>query len=250
MSAMGAEGLWRDVSGQALYVLVAVGGAVLLPGRSLGARLGLGPGRLGAGRGALALVGFLALSHALHGAVVALGLLEGTTLAEIDQVVREASPVHPGLVWLAMALGPAVGEELLFRGFLLRLLASRWSGALAVLGSAAAFGVAHLDWVHGAAAFLLGGYLGALTQRAGSLRPALLCHVTNNSLAVAGSAGLMPELGTLGAAWQIAAALALAGGALAFLLREPRLQAAEPPADGGGVPRGPHEDDSSGPDRR
>jgi uncharacterized protein len=250
MSAMGPEALWRDVSGQVLYVLVAVGGAVILPGRTLTDRLGLGRGRLGAGRIALALLGFLALSHALHGAVVWLGLLEGTTLAEIDQVVRETGPLHPALVWLALALGPALGEELLFRGFLLRLLASRWPGAIAVGVSAVLFGVAHLDLVHGVAAALLGGYLGAVAQRAGSLRPAFLCHVTNNTLAAAGSAGLLPELGTLGAPAQVAAALALAAAALAFSLRGARLQPPAPPADGGELPRGPHEDDSSGPDRR
>ena len=138
-------------------------------------RLGLGPGRLGAGRIAVAVLGFLALSHALHGAVVWLGLLEGTTLAEIDEVVREVSPAHPALVWLAVGLAPALGEELLFRGLLLRMLASRWPGAIAVLGSAALFGAAHLDPVHGAAAFLLGGYLAAVADRAGSLRPTLLC---------------------------------------------------------------------------
>jgi membrane protease YdiL (CAAX protease family) len=247
---MGPDALWRDVQGQLLYALIAVAGAAILPGRSVADRLGLGRGRLGAGRIGLALLGFLALSHALHGAVVWLGLLEGTTLAEIDEVVREASPAHPALVLLAVGIAPALGEELLFRGLLLRLLASRWPGAIAVLGSAALFGAAHLDPVHGAAAFLLGGYLAAIAERAGSLRPTLLCHATNNSLAVAGSAGFIPELGDTGSPWQVAAALALAGACLAGCLRTPRLQPLRPPADGEAIPRGLHEGDQSGSDRR
>jgi membrane protease YdiL (CAAX protease family) len=247
---MGPDALWRDVQGQLLYALIAVAGAAILPGRSIAGRLGLGRGRLGAGRIAIALLGFLALSHALHGAVVWLGLLEGTTLAEIDEAVREASPAHPALVFLAIGIAPALGEELLFRGLLLRLLASRWPGVIAVLGSAALFGAAHLDVVHGAAAFLLGGYLAAVAERSGSLRPTLLCHATNNSLAVAGSAGLVPELGVTGSPWQVAAALVLAGACLAGCLRTPRLQPPRPPADGEAIPRGLHEGDQSGSDRR
>jgi membrane protease YdiL (CAAX protease family) len=247
---MGPDALWRDVQGQLLYALLAVAGAALLPGRSIADRLGLGAGRLGAGRIATALLGFLALSHALHGAVVWLGLLEGTTLAEIDEAVRESHPTHPALVFLAMGLAPALGEELLFRGFVLRLLASRWPGWVAVLGSAALFGAAHLDPVHGAAAFVLGGYLAAVAERAGSLRPALLCHATNNTLAVAGTAGLLPELGETGSPAQVAAAFALAALCLAGALRTPRLQPPAPSADGMPIPRGPHESDESGPDRR
>jgi membrane protease YdiL (CAAX protease family) len=247
---MGPDALWRDVQGQLLYALLAVGGAALLPGRSIADRLGLGRGRLGPGRCAAALLGFLALSHALHGAVVRLGLLEGTTLAEIDEVVRETHPAHPALVFLAVGLAPALGEELLFRGLALRLLASRWPGWLAVLGSAALFGAAHLDPVHGAAAFVLGSYLAAVAEHAGSLRPALLCHLTNNTLAVAGTAGLLPELGETGSPAQVAAAFALAAVCLGGVLRTPRLQPPTPSADGLPIPRGLDASDESDSDRR
>jgi membrane protease YdiL (CAAX protease family) len=247
---MGPEGLWRDVQGQLLYALVALAGALILPGRTLSERLGLGRGRLGVGRIAFALLGFLALSSSLHGAVVWLGLLEGSSLAAIDEVVRVASPAHPALVFLAVGLAPALGEELLFRGFFLRLLEWRWPGLVAVLGSAAVFGAAHLDFVHGTAAFLLGGYLGAVAQRARSVRPTLLCHAANNSLAAAGAAGLLPELGAIGEPRQVALGLALAAACLAFALRGARLQPPGPPADGAEIPRGLHEDDPPGPDRR
>jgi membrane protease YdiL (CAAX protease family) len=246
---MGPEALWRDVQGQLLYAIVAVGGAVILPGRTLADRLGLVRGRLGASRVAFALLGFLALSHALHGAVVWLGLLEGSALERIDETVRETSPAHPALVFLSIGLMPALGEELLFRGFLLRLLASRWPGVVAVLGSALVFGIAHLEPVHGAAAFLLGGYLGAVAQRARSLLPTMLCHAVNNSLAAAGAAGLVPDPTPGGAPWVVALGLALAVACLGLALRGP-LQPPAPPADGSGIPRGANEDDTSGPDRR
>lgn len=247
---MGTDALWGDVRGQLLWVLLALGGAALLPGRSLAERLGLGPGRLGAGRVAAAVLGFLALSYALHGIVVRLGWLDGSSLAELAERVRQASRAHPVLVLLAIGLAPALGEELLFRGFLLRLLALRWPGAPAALGSAAVFGAAHLDPVHGVAAFVLGAYLAALTLRAGSLRPALLCHALNNTLAVAAAAGALPEAGDPGSPLQLAAALAVAAACSAAVLRPPRLQVNAPPAEGDSIPRGPHEDQRSGPDRR
>ena len=247
---MGPDALWRDLQGQLLFVLLAAGGSVLLPGRTLAERLALGPGRLGAGRVLVAVLGFLALSNALHGLVAWLGLLEGGTLGEIDRAARAHGPTHPVWVFVAFAIGPALGEELLFRGCLQRLLALRWPGAGAVLGSAAVFGAAHFDLVQGAAAFVLGGYLGALAARAGSLRPAILSHAANNTLAVAGSMGLLPELATSAAPAQIALALAISAACLALLLRRTRLQPASLPADETGIPRGPNETHSSGPGRR
>jgi membrane protease YdiL (CAAX protease family) len=241
-----SDALWGGVAGQLLWALVAVGAAAILPGRSVADRLGLGRGRLGQAKLALALVGFLALSNGVHGATVWLGLLEGTTLAEIDRVVRETGPTHPLLVWLAIGLAPALGEELLFRGFLLRWLATRLAGPAAVLGSAALFGVAHLDAVHGVAAFLLGAYLGAIAWRARSVRAAMLCHAVNNTLALLGTLGRLPELGAAGDPWRAGLALALAAGCLALVLGG-RLQPRVPSADPVG---GRDEDDSSRTDRR
>src|SRR5262245_23078331 len=233
---MGA--FWQDLQGQLLFVLLALAGAQLLPGGNAFQRLGLGRGRLGVARGALALLGFLALSHGLHAAVSALGLLEGTTLAEIDRTARAQSTLHPGWLWLAFGLAPALGEELLFRGALQRLLGLRLPVALAVLGSAAAFGVAHLDLVQGGAAFVLGSYLGAVAARAGSLWPAILSHAANNTLALAGSAGLLPAAVLPGSAFGLFLALAFAAVCLALSLRPGRLQASLPPADESDTPQG------------
>ncbi len=240
-----AELLWRDVQGQLLWVLVALAGAALLPGRGLVERLGLGPGRLGPGRLGLALLGFLLLSNGLHRVIVGLGLLEGSTLGEIDAVVREAAPTAPLLVLLAFGLAPALGEELLFRGFLQRWLALRLPGLAAVLGSAALFGLAHLDPVQGPAAFVLGAYLGALAWCGGSLLPAILCHAANNTAAVLGVQGVLPNPGAPGDPLLAAAALAASGGLLALALRG--LQPAGPPAD---PSDGSHAEHPARPDRR
>jgi membrane protease YdiL (CAAX protease family) len=160
-------------------------------------------------------------------------------------VAREASAEAPLLVLLALGLAPALGEELLFRGLVLRLLATRLGGPAAVLGSAALFGAAHLDPVHGAAAFFLGAYLGAVAWAGGSVRTPVLCHAANNTLAVLGAQGWVPEPGPPGDPWLAALALGLAAACLA--LATGLLQRRFPPAD---RERGPHEDHSSGPPRR
>jgi membrane protease YdiL (CAAX protease family) len=240
-----AELLWRDVQGQLLWALVALAGATLLPGRGLAERLGLRRGRLGPLRLGAALLGFLLLSNGLHRLIVGMELLEGGTLAEIDAVVREASGAAPLLVLLAIGLAPALGEELLFRGFLQRWLSLRLSGPTAVLGAAALFGLAHLDPVQGPAAFVLGTYLGALAWLGRSLLPAILCHATNNSVAVLGVQGVIPELGAPGDPLLAAAALAAAAALLALALRG--LQPAGPFADPSGVSHAEH---TAHPDRR
>jgi hypothetical protein len=240
-----AEWLWRSLELQLLWALVALGGALLLPGKSLGDRLGLGPGRLGRGGLALALVGFVALSNGLHRAIVALGWFQGTGLAQLERLVHEASGAEAVLAVLMIGLAPALGEELLFRGFLLRWLATRVRGPGAVLGSAALFGAAHLEPVHAAAAFLLGAYLGAIAWRAGSLRAPMLCHAVNNTVAVLGARGLVPQPGHAGDPWLAALSLALAAACLALAsgLLQPRSRPADPE-------RGSDEGHSSGTDRR
>jgi membrane protease YdiL (CAAX protease family) len=39
-----------------------------------------------------------------------------------------------------------------------------------------------MEWIHAAMAFVLGLYLGVLTERAGRALPAIVCHVVNNSV--------------------------------------------------------------------
>jgi membrane protease YdiL (CAAX protease family) len=240
-----AELLWRDVQGQLLWALVALAGAALLPGRGLAERLGLRRGRLGPLRLGAGLLGFLLLSNGLHRLIVGMALFEGSTLGEIDTLVREVSGTAPLLVLLAIGLAPALGEELLFRGFLQRWLSLRLSGPVAVLGAAALFGLAHLDVVHGPAAFLLGAYLGTLAWLGRSLLPAILCHATNNTVAVLGVQGVIPELGAPGD--PLLAASALAAAALLLTLALRGLQPASPSADSWG---GSHAEHPARPDRR
>lgn len=96
------------------------------------------------------------------------------------------------LVLLALAaITPAICEELLFRGLLLRTLLRRHSPALAIGASAATFALLH--WTPGGAArmaptLILGLLLGWAVWRSGSLWVGMLVHGVYNATLLAGAA--------------------------------------------------------------
>jgi len=191
--------------------------------------LGLGRGRLPWSAAVLGLLGLLGASHAADAVLVLVGGAQSPGLARFDVALARLSPESLAFSLLALALGSAVGEELFFRGLLQRALEPRLGAAGAIAVAALAFGAAHGDWVHGGAAAVLGLYLGALAQAAGSIRPAIAAHAANNALAV------LQASSTTAPRWALAAGLALtAFGVLALASHR---SAGEPSA--GGAPR-PH----------
>lgn len=81
-----------------------------------------------------------------------------------------------------MAVLPAVGEEMLFRGVIQPTLARRMNIHLAIWISAILFGLMHQNLVNLIPLTLLGGILGYLRYWSGSLWLPILAHYTNNSL--------------------------------------------------------------------
>ncbi len=107
-------------------------------------------------------------------------------LRGMEQLLRAQSPGQ--LIWLllALALVPAVCEELVFRGVLLQGLSrsSRWR---AVLLSALIFGAFHLSF-ETAMRFLptafLGVLLGYVVWQTRSIFPGMVMHLVNNAVVV------------------------------------------------------------------
>jgi membrane protease YdiL (CAAX protease family) len=176
--------LWASLAVQGLWLCLAAGLAKRFGEGSVADRLGLGPGRLGLPACLALIVGFVAFSNALSALLVLGELRDRGSLAEIDALLRAVE--GPGLLLALVALGiaPGIGEELLFRGFVQRGMTARFGPAAGIAAGALAFGLAHFDPVHTAAAALLGLYLGAVAHLAGSTRLAMACHVANNSLGV------------------------------------------------------------------
>jgi membrane protease YdiL (CAAX protease family) len=211
------EALWGALFTQGIWILLALLGAALSRSRSLGERLGLGRGALSIPTSAVLVVGFVALSGGLHQWLVSAELRYTGSLGEIDAMVREARTRAPSflLALLALGIAPGFGEEFFFRGFVQRGLTPRLGTRWGVLLAAALFGLAHLDPVQSSLAFVLGAYLGVVTQLAGCIRTAILCHLLNNTLGLLAPA-LIPDALAVGGPWAIPLLLALAAASLLY----------------------------------
>ncbi len=86
---------------------------------------------------------------------------------------------------LVMALLPALGEEVFFRGYVQRVLRD-WVGNphLAIFASALFFSAFHLQFAGFIPRFLMGAALGYLFYWSGSLWLSIAAHFANNAIAV------------------------------------------------------------------
>ncbi len=84
-----------------------------------------------------------------------------------------------------IALIPAIGEELMFRGVLLRIF-DRWSGSkhVAVWTTAIIFSAIHFQFFGFFPRMILGVLFGYLVVWSGSMWPAIAAHFVNNAAAV------------------------------------------------------------------
>ncbi|MEN8226398.1 MAG: type II CAAX endopeptidase family protein [Bacteroidota bacterium] len=97
---------------------------------------------------------------------------------------------------IMIAVLPAIGEELLFRGVLLRLF-REWTGYthLAVIISALLFSALHLQFYGFLPRFILGMFLGYMFVWTGSVWVPVIVHFFNNGIAVV--AAYLYERGTI-----------------------------------------------------
>lgn len=137
----------------------------------------------------------------------------------IDRLQEVAVDPPLALSLIAIAVMPAIGEEVLFRGVLARGLATRFMPAVAIAVSAVLFSAFHLSLVQAAPTFLLGLVYGYLALSARSCIPTMVAHLINNSLAILVAQGAVPWLaGALGFNTIVSAGVALAMTAAGLVL--------------------------------
>jgi membrane protease YdiL (CAAX protease family) len=94
------------------------------------------------------------------------------------------SGISMGIVFLSIAIIPAICEELLFRGVLMPLLAKMTRNIhVAIWITAALFSLIHMQFYGFLPRMLMGAVLGYLVIWSGSLWTAILAHFVNNATA-------------------------------------------------------------------
>lgn len=227
LEAVLPEGVWTVVALEgAMLVLVAA--AVAWRRRELGPAPSALPGTRSRLRwllgGGIAIVAV---------ATVAGGLID--LVAPMDGIGHKVPESTEGRVaaFLGMALLAPIVEETVFRGWLLRSLATRIAPVAAVAISGTAFGLAHLWLAHyalgmGLELVVVGMALGLLCLHSGSLLPSIAGHMTLNTTAVLSIVAPSAEraIGVV----LLLSAIVLAGG---WLLRQRRGAAVRRPAAAG-----------------
>jgi sodium transport system permease protein len=100
-------------------------------------------------------------------------------LERLVRLTDEGAPLW--VIWLVIAVAPAICEEALFRGFILSGL--RRLGAVPAIGiSALLFGIAHASIYRLLPTFFLGVVFGLIVWRTGSLFCSIVAHAVNNAL--------------------------------------------------------------------
>ncbi len=106
--------------------------------------------------------------------------IEGKVFKELS--LSSLTVLQKVKIFVLIGIVSALGEELFFRGLMLKFL-SQWSSIpIAILVSSLAFGISHGSPGQAIAATILGVYLGILTIHAKSVRPAATAHIANNAL--------------------------------------------------------------------
>ncbi len=184
-------------------------------------RLRTGPGRLPRRAVALGVVGLLAVSQSLDSLLSLLGVRETGALGLLHATIAGMSGVMLALLLAVAGLAAPAAEELFFRGFMQTRLRARFRPWPAIGVTALAFGLMHLDPVHGAFALAVGLYLGWLTELAGSIRPAIAAHAANNLLSLV-QTWLLPHPGSARVQMGLLAAHLVLAACLIALLRRDR----------------------------
>ncbi|MEX2173217.1 MAG: ABC transporter permease subunit/CPBP intramembrane protease [Pirellulaceae bacterium] len=164
----------------------------------------------------------------------------------VNRLVEQWRQLSPAAVLLAIAIVPAIAEELFFRGYLLGSMRGRLPAGLAIAFAALAFGLFHAS-VGGIIAvervlssMSLGLVLGWVCWTTRSAIPGMILHALNNAFVVSlaywgdGFKGLGWDVEGqrhLPATWlALAGAVALVGLALVYLGRRRRLNPPLPAA--------------------
>ncbi|MEO1448936.1 MAG: CPBP family intramembrane glutamic endopeptidase [Bacteroidota bacterium] len=126
----------------------------------------------------------LDLPHWLDGIEARMHAKEAASQRTLLVILNQTSPIVMIMNLLVFALLPAICEEAFFRGFLQRQLQKSWGPLVAIIVTALAFSFIHFQVYGFFSRAMLGGLLGILLWRSGSLFPSILAHFIYNAASV------------------------------------------------------------------
>lgn len=141
--------------------------------------------------GILLLFGTIALGYVLDPIMSRIELPEA-----IKAVYEKMDFSHPSALLSIVVLAPLC-EEFIFRGTVLRGITAKHSPAVAIAVSALLFGIIHLNFFQGVAAFLLGLFIGFVYYKTHSIWAAIFVHFVNNGFSFLMAALLPKECATM-----------------------------------------------------
>lgn len=121
------------------------------------------------------------------------------------------------IVFLMVAVLPAICEEMLFRGYLLSAFEAKMKAKTAVILVAAIFGIYHMNLVQSITTALIGLAICYVSYKSGSIFPGMLMHAINNGIACwislypTVALRWLPFFATTGNLWKDVAAMAIIG---------------------------------------
>ncbi len=192
------ERMWPALATPAMQILMLASAgvaatalvlaAVALRGRPVRSSLGLVRPAGGVPALTAAIAGALAIALCA-GALASLGVrmrwwpdIPHSSLVNLlSAAMRSASPGMAILLALAMGVFPAVSEELLFRGYVLRGLLHRWPAAAAIGVGAVLFAMWHVYPARLVSTLPFALFACYVTWRMRSILPAMLAHFLVNS---------------------------------------------------------------------
>ncbi len=114
-------------------------------------------------------------------------LLKNLTGFSLSVPMEGTTGINPAILFLTVAVFPAIVEELLYRGVLYRYL--RGHGVqFAAIASSLIFGLAHMNFLQLIFATVLGLVCCYIYEATGKIRYSMLLHLLNNSIVVLFSA--------------------------------------------------------------
>lgn len=149
-------------------------------------RIGRGACTLGTGADATGLLTGVATAVCFYPASILVSEIAGRLFPSVpleESLSGVSTGLAPWLLWILMALLPAVSEELLCRGVVFG--AFRKYGAVpAILVSAAGFACMHGSVQQAAYTFLMGAIWACLRECTGSVAPGIISHLVFNTAGV------------------------------------------------------------------